>query len=708
MPRSSIPGLAPRWIPTAETPASGPRLPQAVLGAPRGLAAALLLVPLLLASCSRDVPPEPTPAPEEEATAEPEEPEREPGSVASPRERPGSGDPSRWLPLDLIAQPVAPPEEWVDPEDPAGDWAEGLLQTMSLRQKAAQLMMPIVLGDFAPEGSASHRRITRMVEEQEVGGVIVSIGTPTEVATKLNVLQRKAPIPLLVAADLETGAGFRLRGAVQTPGGQDLGGATDFPPLMALGAAGQGALAYEMGRVTAVEARAVGIHVPFAPVLDVNNNPDNPIINTRAFGEDPETVARLGTCFVRGVQDHGALATGKHFPGHGDTGTDSHLALPVIDVGRDRMDAVELRPFQAAVDAGMGAIMTAHIALPEMAEDPRLPATLSRRVLTELLREEMGFHGLVFTDAMDMNAIDRLYGRGEAAVRAVEAGADVILMPPDVEAAVRGIMDAVLSGRLPEERLDRSVRRILRAKQEMGLHRERTVDLEEVHRKVGVAAHTDVADEVAERSLTLLRNRSGLLPLVGTPSADVLSVTYRRPNDLLAGRYFDGRLSSTYRNLSRRTVHRSDGEEVYDRLLRDARDSDLVVVSTYVQARAYAGDVAVAEEFADFVNALAGEGIPHVVVSFGNPYLLEEFPDARAYLLAWGGAAASQRAAARALLGDSPVGGMTPTAIPPDYRIGDGLALGDARPPVAVSSNPGSGDCCLVVDPDREPVPGGC
>ncbi len=359
------------------------------------------------------------------------------------------------LPVQVPAQvPVqvdtAPPE----PQPVFESWADSVLSTLSLEEKAGQLLMPWVLGDFAPEGSTSQQRITQMVEEVGVGGVIVSVGSPTEVAVKMNELQGQADIPLLVAADLERGAGFRFDGAVYLPGPIDLGGATEFPSMMAVGATGDADLAREVGRVTGSEARALGVHIPFAPVLDVNNNPDNPIINIRSFGEDPGVVSRLGIAFTLGVQDAGGIATGKHFPGHGDTETDSHLELPVISVDRERLDSVELAPFQAAIDGGIGGIMTAHLYIPALTGDDRVPTTLSHEVLTGLLREDMGFDGLIFTDAMDMYAIDRGYRRQEAAVRAIEAGADVILMPPNPAAALEGIVSAVEEGRLPAERLD--------------------------------------------------------------------------------------------------------------------------------------------------------------------------------------------------------------------------------------------------------------
>ncbi|MEQ8330985.1 MAG: glycoside hydrolase family 3 N-terminal domain-containing protein [Longimicrobiales bacterium] len=567
-------------------------------------------------------------------------------------------------PAPTVTGPVAEP----------GTWTESVLAEMTLEEKVGQMIMPWVIGDFAPKGSDSHDRTARYVEDG-IGGVIMSVGSPTEVAAKLNDLQRHAKYPLLVAADLETGAGFRFRGAVQMPGIIELGGATDFPSLMAVGATGDPQLAYEMGRVTALEARAVGVHVPFAPVLDVNNNPDNPIINVRSFGEDPDMVGRMGAAFVRGVQDHGAIATGKHFPGHGDTGTDSHLALPTIRHDRARMDSVELRPFQAAIDAGMGAVMTAHITTPSLNGGNGDPATLSAAVLTGLLREEMGFGGLLFTDAMDMAAISGRLGAGEAAVQAVVAGADVILMPPAVRPARDGIVAAVRSGRISEERIDRSVRALLRTKEALGLHEERTVSLDDVVRTVGLPAHQAVADEIARRSITLLKNDGDLLPLRGTPSANVLSVTYRRSSDVLAGRYFNRRLRQTYRRLRTVELDRDAGSALWDGVLRQARNSALTVVSTYVTAVSYSGSVALPDEVSEFVKELARRDIPHVVISFGNPYLLGDFPDVRAYMLAWSGSEASQRAAAGALFGDFAVRGRSPTGAPPLFRIGDGLML---------------------------------
>ena len=554
-------------------------------------------------------------------------------------------------------------------------WVERTLTGLTLRQKVGQLIMPWVLGDFAPEGSPSHDRILEYIEDQGIGGVIMSVGSPTEVAAKLNDFQAHSNIPLLVAADLETGAGFRMRGAVQMPGTIELGGATDFPSLMAVGATADPQLAYEMGRITAREARGVGIHIPFAPVLDVNNNPDNPIINVRSFGENPEDVADLGAAFVRGVQEHGAIATGKHFPGHGDTETDSHLGLPVIPHSRARMDSVEIFPFRHAIEAGMGAVMTAHISVPSLDGGVGDPATLSSAVLTDLLRDEMEFDGLLFTDAMDMSAISRGFGAEEASVRAIEAGADVILMPPSVERAVEGIAAAVESGRIEASRIDASVRRILETKKQMGLDRDRTVQIDQIGQVVGIPAHTQVAAEIAERSITLLHNGGNLLPLLGTRSARVMSVSFRRTSDVLAGRYFNTRLRQTYPRLTTAGLDVNSGPALYEDLLRQARQQALVILSTYVTAFSQSGSLALPEEVVDFAGQLTEIGVPHIVISFGNPYLITELPDVRAYMLAWSGSEVSQTAAAQALFGDIEISGRVPTRIPPLYEIGDGIMI---------------------------------
>ena len=574
----------------------------------------------------------------------------------------------------LGASAVAGQEASPTPDPAPPTWADTALAALTLEQKVGQLMMPLVMGGFTPDGTEEFERIRRDIVEHEVGGVIVSVGSPVEVAAKLNRLQELSALPLLVASDLESGAGFRFSGIVRVPGTTLLGGATTFPSLMAIGATGDPELAYRAGRVTGTEAKAIGVHLPFSPVLDVNNNPENPIINIRSFGEDPAQVALLGGRFVEGLQESGVVATGKHFPGHGDTEVDSHLNLPVINADRERLDAIELVPFREAIARGMGAVMSAHIALPALTENGT-PSTLSETVLSGLLRDEMGFDGIIVTDAMNMAAVNRRYGRGEAAVRALEAGADIILMPPDVGSAIRAIVRAVETGRVSEARLDESVLRLLALKETMGLDAQRTVDVADVPRHVGVPEHEEVASEVAVRSVTLLRNEGNLLPLRGTRNANVLSITYRRESDILAGRAFNRRLRQTYRRLRSVELHRDTDPSIYPGLRDRARSADLVVVSVYISSVSFGGERTVSEEFQQLVVNLRESGVPHIVISFANPYLLQEFPSVRAYMLTWGGTDASQEAAADALLGRVRIQGTTPTRIPPFFEIGDGLVV---------------------------------
>lgn len=606
------------------------------------------------------------------APADPDVPPPPPVTDMAPRGEavpPPAADPAPADPAPADPAPAAPAVDL----PPDASWAQRTLAELTLRQKVGQMIMPFVLGDYQPEGSESHDRILAMIENQEVGGLVVSVGVPADVALKLNDFQRHSRLPLLVGADMETGVGFRLRGAVHLPGNVPLGGATEFPPPMAVGATGDATLAYEMGRITALESRAVGVHVPFAPVLDVNSNPDNPIINTRSFGESPQEVARLGSAFIRGLQDHGAIATAKHFPGHGDTETDSHLALPVIRSDRARLDSVELVPFRSAVAEGVGAIMTAHIAVPALNGGTELPSTLAPEVLTDLLRNDMGFDGLLFTDAMDMAAIDRDFPRGEASVRAVLAGADVVLMPPSVPEALDAIVAAVESGRIAEARIDRSVTKLLEAKERLGLDRIRTVAMERIPQIVGIPAHEAVADEVARRAVTLLRNDRDLLPLLGTRSARVTSISLRRTADLQAGRTFDAEMRNRYPRLVTATVTRDTRDDVYEELLLEAARSELVVVSLYVNWSSASADEPLPEGMTALLGGLAEARVPHVVISFGNPYLLREMPGVQAYMLAWSGSTVAQRAAARALFGGE-LAGRTPIEMRPFFSIGDGLS----------------------------------
>ena len=550
-------------------------------------------------------------------------------------------------------------------------WVDSTLASLSLREKAGQLVFPWIGGEYAAEDSPELDRLLEWIERDGIGGIVISIGLPHSYAAKLNAVQRRARVPLLVTTDMENGPGMRLGGGYTLPHLLPLGGGTVFPPVMALGAAGSDSLAFEVGRVTGIEARAVGVHLTFAPVLDVNSNPLNPIINTRSFGEDPAEVARLATAFVRGAHAEALMAAGKHFPGHGDTEADTHIGVAAIRADRARLDAVELVPFRAAVAAGVEGMMAAHISVTGVEGPDAPPASLSRRFVTEVLREEMGFGGLVFSDAMDMGAVVRRYGRTEPLLMALEGGVDVLLQPLDAREAVDAVVAAVGAGRISEARLDASVRRVLLAKARAGMPAFRTVELEAVDDLVGRRAHQQLAQAVAERSITLARDERGMVPL--TPGARILSVTYAEAVDLTAGRAFDRELGRLGFRVIPVRVDPQTPAEAYARIHALADSADVVLASAYVQPREHAGTVGARGGFPRFVETLAARGGRVAAVSFGSPYVISFYPSAPAYLLAWGGAEVSQRAAARALAGQAAVSGRLPVSIPPLFARGAGL-----------------------------------
>jgi beta-N-acetylhexosaminidase len=525
------------------------------------------------------------------------------------------------------------------------------------------MVWPTVFGDYAAGNSSQWQRLTTYVSTEKVGGFTVSVGSPTELAAKLNALQGMSRVPLLFGADLEAGAGFRARGGYFIPNAIDLGGAVVAPPEMAIGATGDTSLAFEEGKLTALEGRALGIHIAYAPVLDVNNNPGNPVINTRSYGEDPYLVARLGAAFIRGLQANGMIATGKHFPGHGDTEVNSHLALPVVTVSRNRLDSVELIPFKAAVNSGVGAIMSFHGAMPAL-DSSGVPGTLSSKVLTDLLRNEMHFRGIIISDAMDMRGVLDQYGAVDAVKRAVQAGVDVLIQPLNVSQTIDAVVAGVKEGRFTEARLDQSVRRILLAKAGLGLNRSKLVDLNALRFVVGDSAHVSTANRIAEKSITLVKDSLDLVPLKEGSTSRILSVTVARRADLSAGVPFNGELRARFAGLRSEFLPAENATADYARVERAADSADAIIISSYVGQVWDAVSAAAPQTFANFVRRLAGPGRKVILVSFGNPYLLQQIPEVPTYLVAWGGFPASQTAAARALLGISPITGKLPISIP--------------------------------------------
>src|SRR3954453_9664779 len=443
--------------------------------------------------------------------------------------------PARFAAVLLLVPAVAVAAAPRDPftlDRDAERWVDDTLKKLTADEKIGQLIVPSFESNFLSTDSDTFDTLSRLVREYHVGGFhvfgasmpapsvllnagygTVILGQPFSAAFLINRLQALSTVPLLNTADFETGVGFRLAGA------------TAFPRQMAMGAiAGADAerLVREEARITGVESRAIGVQVNFAPVADVNNNPRNPVINIRSYGEDPARVAALVNAYVAGARDGGMIATIKHFPGHGDTDVDSHLGLPVITFDRARLRSVELVPFHRGIDAGAEAVMAAHIVLPALDPAPATPATFSAPILHHLLREELGFKGLVYTDSMSMDAVARMVPPGEAAVRAVLAGADQVLHSPDPVAAFNGIKEAVAARRITQAQIDGAVERALRAKASVGLHLQRMVDLNAVPDVVGRRTHQAIADEAFARAVTLVKDVRQQVPLRLPREATVL------------------------------------------------------------------------------------------------------------------------------------------------------------------------------------------
>ena len=555
----------------------------------------------------------------------------------------------------------------------ASRWIDSTLAAMPLRDKVAQMIMVWVLGDYTSTTDSAFAWAAARVRDDKVGGVVMSLGSPIEVAAKVNALQQRAALPLLIASDVEPGLG-RLEGGTFTPGLLRGGDATVLPNNMAIGATGRTDLAREAGRITGRESRAIGIHLAFAPTVDVNNNPANPVINVRSFGEDPAQVAAMSAAFVAGVQEAGVAATVKHFPGHGDTDTDSHLALPIVTASRARLDSMELAPFRATIDAGVAAVMSAHIALPAVAGDST-PATLVPAIFQELLRDTLGFRGLAVTDAMDMRGVGAGYPNEVSSVRAVQAGADILLMPADVGGAIRAVLAAVERGALTTARIDASVRRILELKVRTGALQRPLVDLDSLREVVGSAAHRATAQRIADGAVTLLRNTGAVLPLApGTPTA---IVTFAGESDVIAGRTFAGELRS---RLGEGRIIRISPATSRARLDSLLRPGERMVLATFVRTIEGEGRFAVGAHVAQWVDSVAWTR-PVTVVAFSNPYVLREFNRVAGYVATFGRGDAVERAAARAVAGALPFAGRAPITLPGYFRAGDGADRpSDVRP----------------------------
>jgi beta-N-acetylhexosaminidase len=550
--------------------------------------------------------------------------------------------------------------------------AQSIMKSMSLRDRVAQLIVGTCYGDAPATKSPEYQKYRHWVHDLRIGGFIVANridhgairnAEPHAMALFLNQMQKMSKTPLLIAADLERGASMRVSGGAQFPYNMAYGASRDLD-----------ATRYE-GLATAREARAIGIQWIFAPVADVNNNPENPVINIRSYGESADDVAQNVAAYIDGAHSdpkNRVLVTAKHFPGHGDTDTDSHMALAKVTASKERLETLEFAPFRAAIAHGVDSIMTAHLSVPALEPD-EIPATVSSKVLTGVLRDELKFQNIIVTDAMDMQGLAQMFNQGEAAVRAIEAGADVLLMPLNPETVIRAVVSAVENGRLKRARIDESVMRVLEAKVRVGIMKKKFVDLDEISDVFDSQDDATQAQQASDRAVTLVRNEHDVLPLAASAQSCLVVVVERRTSS--AGT----RMIDSYRKFAPKSqisvVDASMNAAALAAIVGDTSKCSAIVVAAFATVAAYRGGVGLSGELTPFIAKLEEEPVPVAIVAMGNPYLLSAFPKTAAYLATFSSTPPSELSAVKALFGEIPISGKMPVTIPGFAKYGDGIQM---------------------------------
>jgi beta-N-acetylhexosaminidase len=569
-----------------------------------------------------------------------------------------------------------------EPSEKSWKFADKMLKKMSVDEKVGQLVHIGINAKYASQDGDVFKDIKRHVVENKVGGIVVFAGGLYETVHFVNRMQENAKIPLLISADFETGVGMRFDETI------------NFPWNMAVAATGNPEFARREGVIVGREARALGVMQVYAPVVDINNNADNPVINVRSYGENPNDVARFGVAFMEGLQSNRIIATAKHFPGHGDTNVDSHRGLPIIDVSRERLNNLELIPFKAVIDAGIAGVMIAHIGLPQIdpteikpiknavntdtdsaftGEKATMPSTLSPLINTQILHKELGFKGLTVTDAMSMSGLTQYFTQDEAAVRAFLAGSDILEKPADIELTLKGLKDAVMSGRISMERLNESVRKELAWKHELGLFKNKITPLTEIDKIVSNNETRKLNDEIAQNAVTLVKNEN-VLPLEKGKKVSVICVTNGDDRNFV-GTLFVNSLRSMGLNAERLVIDERSTEAESRLITSKMQQSDAVIAAFYVKARSGAkNSLVIPEPALKVLNEAFSANKPSVGISFGNPYLLRNFPKFNSYVVAYGDMGSLQRAAANGITGTQDFVGKLPITIG-EYPRGTGLSL---------------------------------
>jgi len=551
------------------------------------------------------------------------------------------------------------------------NWVEETLSTLTLRERIGQMIVPDAPGYEYSEDSDTFIRLRHYVEDLKVGGIMFLKGKVQSQFDLTKRLQELSDLPLLISADFERGIGMRL----------DDG--TEFPYNMAVAATGDPLLAYKLGKVTATEGKALGVHQNYAPMLDINHNSKNPVVNVRSYSDRTDVILRYAISFINGTHEAGMITTAKHFPGHGATDLDSHKELPLIDVSREFLASNDIVPFKETFRANLQSVMVGHLEVPALEPKRGLPATLSGAIINDYLLTELKFKGLVISDALNMHAITNNYSVEEAGVLAVEAGNDILLFPEDTERTLDAIYEAVLDGKITEERIDRSVAKILSAKSWLGLDKNRIVSLREMKNTVGKKEHARLAFDIAEKSITLLKDDYGLVPIDLTGYKKVacinISDTKIRKNKSSQLR-FEEYLKTQHKKVTAYSLGSNSRAVNYQRALKIAKDASIILLPVYVNVKSFSGNISLYDHQLEFIDELVKLKRPIIMLSLGNPYIIANMKNIPAYICSYGNPKLSQIAAADALFGRTKITGKLPVTIPgTGFEFGSGLTRLNTR-----------------------------
>lgn len=535
-------------------------------------------------------------------------------------------------------------------------WVDSVFQTLSPEQRIGQLFM---VAAYSNKDEKHKQEMEELVRDYHIGGLIFFQGGPVRQAMLTNHYQNLAKVPLLIAMDAEWGLGMRLPDSTMT-----------FPRQMTLGAIQDDQYVYKMGAEVARQCKRLGVHVNFAPVVDVNSNPANPIIGMRSFGEDKDNVARKGIAYMKGMQDNGVIANAKHFPGHGDTETDSHLSLPVINHSKERLEKVELYPFRKLIDGGVQSIMVAHIHIPAYDKTPNLATTLSKTVVTDLLRKEMKFEGLIFTDALNMKGVSNFYKPGEVDLKALLAGNDVLLYAENVPVAIKKIQKAIKDKDISQEEIDQRVKKILKAKYFAGLYQNKLVDLNNLYNDLHPARAKVLLEDLYEKAMTVVSNKDSLLPLKFLDTTSFASVSIGAKENNVFQQTLDN-----YAPFSHFTIEKNADEAAYELLLERARTYEVVVVGLHGMSMYNSTHFGLTESSKKFISRLQSSGVRVILSVFGNPYSLKFFSDAPNLICAYEDNELTHKIVPELIFGAVQANGTLPVSPAPDLREGKGIAL---------------------------------